>query len=134
MKANINENENVLVKSAEGLQNYCIFQTPDGSFIGTDDENCAEKFATSNPHGPSNFVCKKDVACSEVLECENIINGICNLRFDRSRATKYEAMAICESMGAYLPRITSQDEYNMLVEFMGSYHEVWISLTSRVPM
>ena len=134
MRQYLEENENVLVKSAEGMQNYCTFQTPDGSFIGSDDENCAEKFATSNQHEPSNFVCKKDVACSEVLECENIINGICNLRFERSRATKYEAKEICESMGAYLPRITNQDEYFMLAEFMGSYHEVWISLTSKVPM
>ena len=133
MKADIEEGENVLVKSADGLENYCIFQTVDGSFIGSNEENCAEKFSTSNQHLPSNFVCKKDVACSEVLECGSIINGICNLRFERTRAMKYEAMKICESMGAYLPRITNQDEYQMLTAFMGSYPEVWISLTSRVP-
>ena len=129
----IQENENVLVRSADGIQNFCTFQTSEGTFIGSDDVNCAEKYSTSEQHEPSNFVCKKDVACSEVIECESIVDGVCNLRFEHSKATKYEAKEVCESFGGYLPRVRNADEFNMVVHFMGSEHEVWISLTSRVP-
>jgi len=67
-----------------------------------------------------------------------VIDGICYIKFSaadeaaKGIANYSDSLGLCDKYGGYFPRITTQEEFDRLIQFMGPGHQtqMWLTLTS----
>ena len=67
--------------------------------------------------------------------CHDVIDGICNYKVDQIYKNMDSVTNQCINNQGYLPRITSEQEFNIIkkwaFEIYGSW-DVWVSLTTDI--
>ena len=70
----------------------------------------------------------------EISGCSEIINGVCNLKIDNSYSDIKAAKKQCvEEGGGYLPRLASNEDFELITAFAfssASVNPIWTSLTT----
>ena len=78
----------------------------------------------------------------EMPECHGVIDGICNIKINKNTDTLDSAQKECTKFNGYLPRLTSEQDWNLLEkwvieDFGWNVYSVfnvplWVSLTTDI--
>jgi hypothetical protein len=73
-----------------------------------------------------------------VSDCKEVIGNMCNLNLKQAGAATYsnkpEIEQLCSDLGGHVPRVTTQEELDIVNAFrhpfINDWRQIWVSLTT----